>query len=102
MLDTLTDGWLYQPERMALREACLSVLLKKFGSDLQDGNPIVATRSIYECAHDWVSQGTLSLKELFNTLKSIILLLILRNRITVVINHPCFKLPVLSIAMRFC
>ena len=57
MLDTLTDGWLYQPERMALREACLLTLLKKFGSDLQDGNPIVATRLIYECAHDWVSQG---------------------------------------------
>ena len=43
---------------MALRESCLSTLLKKFGSDLQhDGTPIVATRSIYECAHDWVSQG---------------------------------------------
>ena len=58
MPDTLTDGWLYRPERMALRESCLSTLLKEFGSDLQDdGSPIVATRSIYECAHDWVSQG---------------------------------------------
>ena len=50
--------WLYSPERMELREQCLSVLLHKFGSALkEDGTPVCSTKSIYACAHDWVSQG---------------------------------------------
>ena len=55
-LDNL--DWRYEPERMALREQCLSILLKKFGSELnEDGSPKYGTMSIYDCAHDWVSQG---------------------------------------------
>ena len=54
----LTTDWLYSPERMALKEQCLSVLMRKYGSDLnEDGSPKFSTQSIYECAHDWVSQG---------------------------------------------
>ena len=54
----LTTDWLYSPERMALKEQCLSILLKKYGSSLkEDGSPKYSTQSIYECAHDWVSQG---------------------------------------------
>ena len=50
--------WRYEPERMALREACLSLLLREFGSDLnENGSPKNPTATIYECAHDWVSQG---------------------------------------------
>ena len=50
--------WRYEPERMALREACLSLLLREFGSDLnENGAPKNPTATIYECAHDWVSQG---------------------------------------------
>jgi hypothetical protein len=50
--------WLYSPDRMELREKCLSVLLNKFGSALnEDGTPVCSTESIYSCAHDWVSQG---------------------------------------------
>jgi hypothetical protein len=52
------SDWRYEPARMVLREHCLSVLLKKFGSQLDDnGVPRYSTESIYECAHDWVSQG---------------------------------------------
>ena len=50
--------WRYEPERMALREACLSLLLREFGSELnENGTPKNPTATIYECAHDWVSQG---------------------------------------------
>ena len=43
---------------MELREKCLSVLLNKYGSALnEDGSPVVSTEKIYACAHDWVSQG---------------------------------------------
>ena len=50
--------WRYEPERMALRESCLSMLLREFGSDLKpDGTPVQPTANIYDCAHDWVSQG---------------------------------------------
>ena len=50
--------WRYEPERMSLREACLSALLREFGSSIKkDGTPVYPTMSIYECAHDWVSQG---------------------------------------------
>ena len=52
------SDWLYSPERMALKEQCLSILLKKYGSELkEDGSPMYSPQSIYECAHDWVSQG---------------------------------------------
>ena len=55
-LDNL--DWRYEPDRMALRERCLSILLKKYGSDLkEDGSPKYSTMSLYDCAHDWVSQG---------------------------------------------
>lgn len=49
--------WRYEPDRMALREQCLSILLKKYGSELKDGVPKYSTMSIYDCAQDWVSQG---------------------------------------------
>ena len=43
---------------MNLRSTCLSFLLKEYGSNLKgDGSPIHSTQSLYECAHDWVSQG---------------------------------------------
>ena len=52
------NDWRYAPERMTLREQCLSVLLKKYGSQIDDrGVPIYSTGSLYECADDWVSQG---------------------------------------------
>tara|TARA_B100000212_G_C26902494_1_gene334302 strand:- start:113 stop:337 length:225 start_codon:yes stop_codon:yes gene_type:complete len=54
----LTNDWLYDQKRMEFRERCLSILLQRFGSELkEDGSPAYSSQSIYECAHDWVSQG---------------------------------------------
>jgi len=54
----MQQDWRYEPERMALREVCLSVLLKEFGSELnENGTPKYPATTIYGCAHDWVSQG---------------------------------------------
>ena len=54
----ITTDWLYDEKRMEFRENCLSILLKRFGSELnEDGSPSHSTESIYNCAHDWVSQG---------------------------------------------
>ena len=54
----MEKDWLYSPDRMELRENCLSVLLHKYGSVLkEDKTPKFSTESIYNCAHDWVSQG---------------------------------------------
>ena len=54
----LTNDWLYDQKRMEFRERCLSILLQRFGSELnEDGSPAFSSQSIYECAHDWVSQG---------------------------------------------
>ena len=54
----ITSDWLYNEERLELREQCLSILLRKYGSEIkEDGTPVNSTESIYNCAHDWVSQG---------------------------------------------
>lgn len=50
--------WRYDDNRMKIREQVLSILLKRFGEDInEDGTPVNSTESIYNCAHDWVSQG---------------------------------------------
>ena len=56
MTDTQTD-WRYSDERMEYRQAALRVLLARFGHQLEGGVPVYSSQSIYECAHDWVSQG---------------------------------------------
>ncbi len=38
-------------KQMSLRQEVLQILFKKFG------NGDYSNKSIYECAHDWVSQG---------------------------------------------
>ena len=59
MTDTLTD-WRYSDQKMKVRQSCLKLLLQKFGSELSsDGTPKYSNQSIYECAHDWVSQGNM-------------------------------------------
>ena len=53
-----TEDWRYSPEKMTLREQVISILLRKFGSELNsDGSSKYSNQSIFECAHDWVSQG---------------------------------------------
>ena len=45
--------WLYSTERLAFRSKVLNLLLRRFGTQTVPTN----NQSIYECAHDWVSQG---------------------------------------------
>ena len=46
---------------MKIRQQVLNVLLKRFGSELtESGEPTHSNQSIYECAHDWVSQGNIN------------------------------------------
>ena len=46
---------------MKLRQSALSVLLKRFGSELnEDSSPKYSNESIYSCVHDWVSQGNVN------------------------------------------
>ena len=53
--------WRYTDDRMVLRNNTLNILLKKFGHQLSsEGTPKYTNESIYECVHDWVSQGNLS------------------------------------------
>jgi len=54
----MNEDWRYSDERMELRKKVLSLLLSKFGKQLKgDGSPKYSSQSVYECAHDWVSQG---------------------------------------------
>ena len=53
----MNEDWRYSDERMKVRESALKILLSKFGTQLIDGVPKYSSQSIYECAHDWVSQG---------------------------------------------
>jgi hypothetical protein len=53
----MTEDWRYNDDRMNIREQCLKILLLKYGSNLEKSLPKYSSQSIYECAHDWVSQG---------------------------------------------
>ena len=54
----MNEDWRYSDERMKIRTQGLNILLKKFGSEISyDGTPKYSNQSIYECIHDWVSQG---------------------------------------------
>ena len=53
----MNEDWRYTDERLKLREQVISILLNRFGRELEDGSPKYSSQSIYECAHDWVSQG---------------------------------------------
>ena len=56
----ITD-WRYSKERLNLRNEVLLKLLRRFGAhNNKDGSPMFSQRSIYECAHDWVSGGKFS------------------------------------------
>ena len=53
----MSDDWRYSPEKMKLRESVLNILLSKFGGEMDESVPKYSSQSIYECAHDWISQG---------------------------------------------
>ncbi|QBP06096.1 hypothetical protein [Synechococcus phage S-B68] len=52
----MNKSWLYSEERMELRADALGTLLKRFGTGRID-QELYSTEDIYNCAHDWVSQG---------------------------------------------
>ena len=55
---TMNEDWRYNDDRMILRQQVYQILLKKFGSELnENGEPLHSMESITECCHDWVSQG---------------------------------------------
>ena len=57
----MNEDWRYSDERMKLREQALTLLLTRFGNELKEnGEPVYSNQSIYECAHDWVSQGNMN------------------------------------------
>jgi len=57
----MNEDWRYSNDRMNLREQSLTLLLKRFGNELQEnGEPVYSNQSIYECAYDWVSQGNMN------------------------------------------
>tara|TARA_A100001201_G_scaffold48837_1_gene48659 strand:+ start:63 stop:281 length:219 start_codon:yes stop_codon:yes gene_type:complete len=54
----MNEDWRYNEDKMKLRQEVLSILLKKYGSELDNTRVSKYTnQSIYQCAHDWVSQG---------------------------------------------
>ena len=56
----MTEDWRYSEQKLALREQALKVLLAKYGGQMEGILPKYTTQSMYECAHDWVSQGNVS------------------------------------------
>ena len=57
----MNEDWRYSEERMELRQKVYSLLLGRFGSELdENGEPLHSMKSISECAHDWVSQGNVN------------------------------------------
>ena len=57
----MTDDWRYNEDRLKVRKQALNVLLSKYGSDLDNSRKSKYTnKSIYECTHDWVSQGNVN------------------------------------------
>ena len=67
----MTEDWRYSDERMKLREQVLNLLLTRFGSLLnENGEPQYTNQSMYECAHDWVSQGNVGTSGLIKYYKA--------------------------------
>ena len=57
----MNEDWRYSDERLKLRSQALNLLLTRFGSELNThGESVHSNQSIYECVHDWVSQGNMN------------------------------------------
>jgi len=60
-ISQMKEDWRYSEERMELRQKAYTLLLGRFGSELnENGEPLYSMQSISECAHDWVSQGNVN------------------------------------------
>ena len=50
--------WLHSEEKLNLRAACLYVVFKRFGGQLDEsGEPLHSPRHLYEACHDYLSHG---------------------------------------------
>jgi len=57
----MDNDWRYSEDKLKIRQQALSILLKKYGSELNSTRESkYKSQSIYECAHDWVSQGNVN------------------------------------------
>lgn len=56
----MIDDWRYSEQKLNLRESALKVLLTKYSGQLKNSLPEYSNQSMYECAHDWVSQGNVN------------------------------------------
>ena len=54
------DDWRYSDQKMKVREQALTVLLSRYGGEMEEGQPKYSSQSIYECVQDWVSQGNMN------------------------------------------
>ena len=54
------EDWRYSDEKMEVRVEALSALLSNFGGVMDGFVPKYSNQSLYECAHDWVSQGNMN------------------------------------------
>ena len=54
----MTEDWRYSEEKLRVRQEAIRILLHKYGGELDETRKSKYTcKSIYECAHDWISQG---------------------------------------------
>ena len=51
--------WRYSDQRMKVKERALVILLSKYGPQMENSSPKYSSKSIYECAQEWVSQGNM-------------------------------------------
>ena len=66
----MTEDWRYSEQKLALREQALRVLFAKYAVDEKDGIPKYSLQSIYECAHDWISQGNINTSRIISYYKA--------------------------------
>ena len=57
-------------EKLSLREQSFKVLVAKYGGQMEGTIPKYTTQSMYECAHDWVSQGNINTSGIINYYKA--------------------------------
>tara|TARA_B100000927_G_scaffold279620_1_gene263352 strand:+ start:330 stop:572 length:243 start_codon:yes stop_codon:yes gene_type:complete len=61
MTDEVVNDWRYSEQKLKVRQQALFILNSKYGRELdQSRKSKYTSKSIYECAHDWVSQGNVN------------------------------------------
>ena len=61
MTDEVVNDWRYSEQKLKVRQQALFILNSKYGKELdQSRKSKYTSKSIYECAHDWVSQGNVN------------------------------------------